>query len=96
MDGATMFSVAEALSLPQSRTLLGTIVQDHTGLTGRYKMELTYTFGAPRPVDPSKPADLEQASLFTVLREQWGLKLEKAEGPLRVLTIEAATRPTEN
>ncbi len=48
LDGATMFSAAELLSLPASRNLLGRIVQDRTGLTGRYRMELEYPFNAPR------------------------------------------------
>ncbi|HET9833346.1 MAG TPA: TIGR03435 family protein, partial [Vicinamibacterales bacterium] len=40
IDGATMRTVADMLSLPPSRALLGTITQDRTGLTGRYTMEL--------------------------------------------------------
>jgi uncharacterized protein (TIGR03435 family) len=53
LDGATMFSVAEALSLPQGRQLLGNIVVDQTGLKGRYTMDLDYQFAPPRPPDPS-------------------------------------------
>ena len=96
LEGATMFSAAELLSLPQSRGLLGTIVQDQTGLKGRYKMELKYQFTPPRPVDPAAPPVLDGPSLFTVVREQWGLKLERAKGPLKVIVVESAQRPTEN
>lgn len=88
LDGATMFSAAELLSLPQSRNLLGAIVQDRTGLTGRYKMELDYQFTAP--------PELAGPSLFTAIREQWGLKLEKAQGPLKVIVVDDAQRPTPN
>jgi uncharacterized protein (TIGR03435 family) len=95
LDGATMFSVAELLSLPQSRNLLGTIVQDKTGLTGRYKLELAYVF-APPFRGGQAPPDVAQPSLFTALREQWGLKLEKAQGPLKVFMVESAQAPTEN
>ena len=82
-----MYTVADLLSLPQSRSLTGRVVQDRTGLTGRYKMELQYQFNSP---DPS------QASLFTAIKEQWGLKLEPAQGPFKVFVVDAAQRPAEN
>jgi uncharacterized protein (TIGR03435 family) len=93
LEGATMFSAAELLSLPQSRTLLGTIVQDQTGLKGRYKMHLDFPFTPQRPADPP---ELAAPSLFSAVREQWGLKLEKAKGPLHVIVVESAEPPTEN
>jgi uncharacterized protein (TIGR03435 family) len=96
LDGATMYSAADLLSLPMSRTLLGRVVQDRTGLTGRYKMELEYKFTAPRPVDAAAPPDTSQASLFTAIREQWGLKLEAAQGPFKVFAVESVHPPTEN
>jgi uncharacterized protein (TIGR03435 family) len=46
LDGATMFSLAEALSLPQARPLVGGITGDRTGLSGRYTMVLDYDFSA--------------------------------------------------
>jgi len=39
-----MFTVAEMLSLPPARALLGTITQDRTGLTDRYTMKLDLPF----------------------------------------------------
>ena len=89
-----MFSVAEALSLPLPRNLLGSVVQDRTGLTGRYRMELEYPFTTPRPADPTAPDS--RPSLFTVIREQWGLKLEPARGPLKAIVVDDAQPPTEN
>jgi uncharacterized protein (TIGR03435 family) len=94
LDGATMFSAAELLSLPASRTLLGRVVQDRTGLAGRYRMELEYPFNPPRPADPAAPDSWP--SLFTVIREQWGMKLEPAQGPYKVIVVDGAQRPTEN
>jgi uncharacterized protein (TIGR03435 family) len=96
LEGGTLFSAAELLSLPPSRALLGTIVQDHTGLEGRYKMHLDFTFTPPRPVDPAKQPEFAGPSLFQAVREQWGLKLEKAEGPLHMVIVEHVERPTEN
>jgi len=94
LDGATMFSVAEALSLPLPRNLLGRVVQDRTGLTGRYRMELEYPFMTVRPVDPTAPDS--RPSLFTVIREQWGLKLEPARVPFKAIVVDDAQAPTEN
>jgi uncharacterized protein (TIGR03435 family) len=94
VDGATMFNAAEMLSLPASRTLLGRVVQDRTGLTGRYRMELEYPFNPARPADPAAPDS--RPSLFTVIREQWGMKLEPAQGPYKVIVVDSAQRPTEN
>ena len=47
-----MFTVAEVLSLPPERALLGTIVADQTGLTERYTMARDYPFPAQVPSDP--------------------------------------------
>ena len=96
LDGATMYNAADLLSLPMSRTLLGRVVQDRTGLTGRYRMLLEYKFTAPRPLDPAALPDNSQPSLSTAIREQWGLKLEPAQGPFKVFAIENVQLPTEN
>jgi len=95
VDGATMISVAEILSLPQSRALLGGVAGDKTGLTGRYTMELDYAFAQPRPAaDPTAPTDFSGPSLSTAIREQWGLRLEPIKGPIPVLVVESALPPT--
>ncbi len=96
LDGATMYSAADLLSLPQSRNILGRVVQDRTGLTGRYKMGLEYKFTAPRPLDAAVAPDTSQPSLFTAIREQWGLKLEPSQGPFKVFVVDSAQPPTEN
>jgi uncharacterized protein (TIGR03435 family) len=96
LEGGTMFSAAELLSLPQSRRLLGTIVQDRTGLTGRYKFLLDYQFAPPQPVDPAAPPEFVGPSLFQAVREQWGLRLEKGSGVLNVVNVENVERPAEN
>ena len=85
LEGGTMFAAAEMLSV--QRQALGRIVEDRTGLTGRYKMELEFQLA---PLDPGGP------SLFTAVREQWGLKLEPAKGSLEVVVVDSAQPPTEN
>ena len=96
IDGATMSTVAEVLSLPPARALLGTIVSDQTGLKGRYTMELDYPFPPQRSADPAAPADLGPPSLFTAVREQWGLQLVPGRGPFRLAVVESAQLPTAN
>jgi hypothetical protein len=44
--------------------------------------------------DPGAPDS--RPSLFTVIREQWAMKLEPAQGPLKVIVVDSAQRPTEN
>jgi uncharacterized protein (TIGR03435 family) len=96
LEGGTLFSAAELLSLPGARALLGTIVQDHTGVEGRYTMRLDYEFARARPVDPAAQPEFAGPSLFQAVREQWGLKLEKAEGTLNMVIVESVERPAEN
>ena len=88
IDGATMSTVAEMLSLPPGRQLLGTSTQDRTGLTGRYTLDLDYLFGAPPSSDFSGP------SLATAVREQWGLRLVPGKGQFKVIVVESAQLPT--
>jgi uncharacterized protein (TIGR03435 family) len=86
--------------------LLETSVYDKTGLNGVYKFDLVFTPEALRaastapprlhlpgeqPVDPASGP-----SLFRALQEQLGLKLEAVKGPLEVLVIDHAEKPTEN
>jgi uncharacterized protein (TIGR03435 family) len=95
VDGATMITVADVLSLPPGRALLGTITQDRTGLTGRYTMELDHLF----PTAPSAGASVPEfagPSLSTAVREQWGLRLVSSKGQLKVMIVERAELPTDN
>ena len=96
LDGVTMSTVAEVLSLPPARALLGTIVADQTGLQGRYTMELDFLFPVQRPAEPSAQADLGLPSLSTAVQEQWGLRLVRGKGPFRLVVVEGAQPPTEN
>jgi uncharacterized protein (TIGR03435 family) len=94
LEGVTMFAVAEMLSV--QRQAVGRIVEDRTGLTGRYKMELEFQFAPPPPGQPAAPPDSDGPSIFTAVREQWGLKLEPTKGSLEVVVVESAQPPTEN
>lgn len=96
LDGVTMFTVAEVLSLPPGRALLGTIVSDQTGLSGRYTMELDYPFPAQRPGDPAAAPEFGLPSLSTAVQEQWGLRIVPGKGPFRLVVVESAQLPSAN
>jgi uncharacterized protein (TIGR03435 family) len=95
IDGATMATVAEMLSLPPGRAQLGMFTQDRTGLTDRYTLELDFLFPVG-PAGAAQAADAGSVSLSTAVREQWGLRLVPGKGPLRVMTIERAELPAGN
>ncbi len=75
------------------------IVEDRTGLTGRFDFQLLYaaqvSAGGVVTNSPAlSPSDSDRLSLFTALQEQLGLKLESARGPVDVLVIDRVDRPT--
>jgi uncharacterized protein (TIGR03435 family) len=76
-------------------------LNDGTGLTGRFDLELQFTAersstpGAPVPgglATASGPDDTP--SLFTALREQMGLKLDAEKGGADVWVIDTVSQPT--
>ena len=73
---------------------LGRPVINKTGLTGRYDFDLSYVPGSGQL--PPDDADTSAPSLFTAIREQLGLRLESAKGPVEVLVIDRIDRPSEN
>ena len=93
--------VARALS-----QFSGRIVMDRTDLKGGYDFKLDWT---PESAEPQAPtgrgdsssdthasADLSGPSLFTALRDQLGLKLRSAKGPVPVVVVESVSLPQPN
>ncbi|HVW11165.1 MAG TPA: TIGR03435 family protein [Bryobacteraceae bacterium] len=70
------------LSNQVSRTVV-----DRTALTGKYDFRLVFS---PDLGDTAGP------SIFTALQEQLGLKLEAEKGPVEVVVIDGAEKPSEN
>ena len=99
--GVSMAAFAGSLAMRLSR-----LVVDHTGLSGGFDIDLKWTPELPAgasgvpgeqpirvngvAVDPNGP------SIFTAVQEQLGLKLESTKGPVEVLVIDSAERPTGN
>jgi len=92
--------------------IMGRTVLDQTGLSGRYDFELRWTpdqstagglfAGGPPPGPPPPgaelppPPDPNGPTLFTALQEQLGLKLDSGKGPVGVIVIDHAEKPSEN
>ncbi|HKQ88372.1 MAG TPA: M56 family metallopeptidase [Candidatus Acidoferrales bacterium] len=81
----------------------GHLVVDHTGITGNYDYNVTFSSqaldqkfaqeaGAPPPVELNDSGP----SIFTALEEQLGLKLEMTRGPVDIYTIEHIEEPSAN
>jgi uncharacterized protein (TIGR03435 family) len=90
---AAISRLSDTLSLLTDR-----IVEDNTGLPGKYDIDLQYASdlaesapGSP----PHIPAD-DRPSLFTALQDQLGLKLESQKGLVEIIVIDHVERPSEN
>jgi len=70
------------------RRQAGRPVEDHTGLKGTYDFRIEWA--------PEESPDSTDASLFTVLREQLGLKLVPAKGKTEIVVIDQLNHPSPN
>ena len=95
-------SLAHLLSQQLGRTVL-----DRTGLTGNYDFSLQWTPDEGQPSafkEPvggqgpgnAPPPDASGLSIFTAIQEQLGLKLESQKGPVEILVIDHAEKPSAN
>jgi uncharacterized protein (TIGR03435 family) len=92
--GVTLEVLARFLSTPVRRAVV-----DRTGLRGFFDMDfdMTAEFGPPPP-PPGMPDRFDRStapSIFTVIQEQLGLKLDAGRGPIEVIVIDGAERPVE-
>lgn len=95
MSGASVGMSRFAANLSR---FTGRTVVDRTGLRGTYDIALRWTpyeGQAWLPTGPP-PADDSQPSIFAAVQEQLGLRLESQRGPVEVLVIDRAEKPSEN
>lgn len=71
-------------------------VVERTGLMGDWEFDISFTPPSPPPGMELPPPDPDAASLFTVLQEQLGLKLEAARLPMPVTEVVRVERPVED
>jgi uncharacterized protein (TIGR03435 family) len=90
--GIRMSELAEWLKWPAGA---GRVVEDHTGLSGRYDVNLRWT-----PLQTDQITDAPRASdepaIFTALRDQLGLKLVSTRVEQENYEIQAVERPGSN
>ena len=101
LQGTNMAGLVQLLSQQ-----LGRPVIDKTGIEGRFDVELRWTpepgqgggpfGGAPPPPEAIAQSDNSGPSIFTAIQEQLGLKLDSTKGPVEIMIIDSATKPTEN
>jgi bla regulator protein BlaR1 len=102
VDSQPLSQVVDVLS-----HILGRVVVDNTGLTGKYDFNLKWTPGDEeqafkqlgpgpdgRPAPP--PPDSSGPTIFTALQEQLGLKLESQKSSVDTLVIDHVEKPSEN
>jgi uncharacterized protein (TIGR03435 family) len=95
---------AQAITLDYFSKLLSLVLDrpviDKTGISGKFDFHLSYLVDQTTPgvllPDLGPSDDTPAASIFTVLQEQLGLKLEPAKGNREFLVIDHIERPTEN
>lgn len=71
------------------------LVVDKTGLTEKYDFELNWAAN-PLSTAPLASSDPSGPSLLQALQEQLGLRIESKKGPVKVLWIDGAERPSKN
>jgi uncharacterized protein (TIGR03435 family) len=86
--GVPMETLAVVLS-----NMAGRLVVDKTGLTGIYDIELEMM----QPGPPAEDGTQDSApSIFTMVQEQLGLRLESTKGSVETRVIDHVERPAEN
>jgi len=77
--------------------ILDRSVIDKTALPARYDVSLEFAReGLGMKQGVADPSAAEGPSIFTALKEQLGLKLAPAKGPVDFLVIEHAEKPPDN
>jgi uncharacterized protein (TIGR03435 family) len=98
--GISMAQLRSSLSNSMQRTVV-----DQTALTGKFDVHLEWAADQSTPgfwapgLAPAPSADASSdsgPSIFTAIREQLGLALEARKGPVTVLVIDHAERPSPN
>jgi uncharacterized protein (TIGR03435 family) len=79
-------------------TLVGRSVLDRTGFTALFDVQLDFVPDETTPAMPSPPpgSGISGISLAQALQEQLGLRLEPTKGPVEVLVVDHAERPSAN
>jgi len=83
VTAASMTDIAALMTRQAGRP-----VEDHTGLSGKYDFDVAWA--SQMSTDSSDP------TLFTVLKERLGLKLQSEKGATEVIVIDRIEKPSQN
>jgi uncharacterized protein (TIGR03435 family) len=94
--GGTMPELADLLGWVMGRPVI-----DSTGIAGIYEYRLEWTpdesqIQGELAATAPEFADPHAQSIFTAIQEQLGLKLEAGKGPVQILVIDHAEKPSQN
>ena len=91
-SGSRMSMKASKVSMADFAAVLrrqaGRPVEDHTGLKGNFDFQIDWA--------PEEAPDSADPSLFTVLKDRLGLKLEPAKGSIETIVIDQIVHPSDN
>ena len=94
-EGIPMYVMVNLVS-----NMLGRAVINHTGLTGKYDVNLQPVPESLQlqsdPADPLSQADVLNLALIDAVEKQLGLKIESSKAPEEVLVIDHIERPSAN
>ena len=78
--------------------LLGRSVIDRTGFTELFDLQLNFVPDDTTPALPPPPPDsgISGISIAQALEQQIGLRLESIKGPVQVVVVDQAERPSAN
>jgi bla regulator protein blaR1 len=109
MSGSSPASIeAQGATLEDFSTMLfailGRPVTNKTGIAGRFDMRIEFSregttlsrLRSTEPADGRSPVSDSIGSIFTVLQEQLGLRLEPAKGQVETFVIDHIERPAGN
>jgi bla regulator protein BlaR1 len=85
-QGVTAENFAQWLSRQVGRTVI-----DKTGLTGRYDFALSWSVD-----EDESSASAGRPAILDAIQQQLGLKLESGKGPLEVVVVDHAEKPSMN
>jgi uncharacterized protein (TIGR03435 family) len=88
-----MSELVRVLSLVLDRTVL-----DRTGSTALFDVQLDFVADETTPAMPPPPpgSGTSGISIVQALRDQLGLRLEPAKGPVELIVVDQAERPSAN
>jgi uncharacterized protein (TIGR03435 family) len=90
-SGMGLQQLAVTLFNRSQSTGIDRLVIDQTGLAGMFGFTLMFSSSFD-----TVPHVSNDPSIFTALREQLGLKLEPARGPVELIVIDSVEQPTAN